>query len=66
MPPYLFNLIPEHLTPYESVLELYSVFRDDSELGQKWSSTLKHGITHTLPKHSKTTKQRNDLPKTKT
>ena len=46
--------IPEHLTPYESFLELYYLFvHDDNGLGQKGSSTLKHGIMHTQPKHSK-------------
>ena len=35
MPPHLFNLIPEHQTPYESSLELYTVFYDSSGFGQK-------------------------------
>ena len=44
--------IPEHLTPYESFLDYNMFVHDYCGLGQKRSLTLKHGIMHTLPKHS--------------
>ena len=66
MPPHLFNLIPEHQIPYESFLEVYVVFHDNSGFGPKVildSQAWQH--THKLPKHD-TTKHRDDLPKTQT
>ena len=66
MPPHLFNLIPEHQTPYESCLEVYIVFHDISGFGPKVIidfQTWQH--THKLPKHD-TTKRRYDLLKTQT
>ena len=65
MPPHLFNLIPEHQTPYESFMDVYSVFHDNSGFGPKMildSQTWKH--THKLPKHD-TTKHRYELSKKK-
>ena len=66
MPLHLFNLIPEHQIPYESFLEVYIVFHDNSGFGLKVildSQTWQH--THKLPKHD-TTKHIYDLPKTQT
>ena len=66
MPPYLFNLIPEHQTPYGSCLEVYTVFYDNSGFGPKSDPRLSNmAHTHKLPKHD-TTKHRYDLLKTQT
>ena len=62
MPPHLFNLIHERQTPYESCLEIYSVFYDSSGFGQK---VIFDSHTHKLPTHD-TTKHRYNLPKTRT
>ena len=51
MPQHLFNLILERQTPYESCLEINTVFYDSSGFGQKMIFNSQTWHTHTNDLH---------------